>query len=168
MNKAVATETKLDASPRGSVPVRKTLGGLADTKRSPEAALDLRPFINIAILALALFAGLPSAKAHDIYSGLYSNYGTACCDDSDCRPAPYRIIAAGVQMQIDRKWISVPSSAIQYRTLLGDSGKTAGGHWCGRRANDVEELNDGSGNGYFTFCAILPPNFASASSRAPH
>lgn len=120
---------------------------------------------NAAILALALFAGLPPAKAHDIYSGLYSNYGTACCDDTDCRPAPYRVMAAGLQMQIDEKWISVPSSAIQYRTLLGDSGKTAGGHWCGRRANDVEELNDGSGNGYFTFCAILPPNYVALSAN---
>ena len=113
------------------------------------------------LLSLAFVAGAHVvAQAHDIYSGLSSTYGTACCDNSDCRPAPYRMTRAGVQMQVDRKWISVPSTAIQYRTLAGDKGETAGGHWCGRRANDVEELNDASGNGYFTFCAFLPPTFA--------
>lgn len=133
-------------------------------RKSPNATADAarngRSFINAALLALSFFASPTGAMAHDIYSELYSNYGTACCDASDCRPALYKVVAGGVQMQVDQKWISVPPSAIQYRTLLGDSGKTAGGHWCGRRANDVEELNDGSGNGYFTFCAILPPSFA--------
>jgi hypothetical protein len=113
------------------------------------------------LLSLAFLAGAPAAvQAHDIYSGIVSNYGTACCDNSDCRPAHYKVTPAGVQMQVNRKWISVPATAIQYRILSGDKGETAGGHWCGRRANDIEELNDASGNGYFTFCAFLPPTFA--------
>jgi hypothetical protein len=127
-------------------------------------ALERRTLCASAQFALLAFAALAlsssPATAHDIYSGLYSNYGTACCDDSDCRPARYRVISAGVQMQVDQRWISVPPSAIQYRILSGDRGETGGGHWCGRRAHDVEVLNDPLGNGYFTFCAILPPGFA--------
>ena len=128
---------------------------------TPVESAGLPSSIGRLLLSLALLAGAPAAaQAHDIYSGLVGNYGTACCDDSDCRPALYKVTPAGVQMQVNRKWISVPASAIQYRLLAGDKGETAGGHWCGRRANDVEELNDGTGNGYFTFCAFLPPSFA--------
>jgi hypothetical protein len=122
--------------------------------------MDPAGLVGLVVLAVGCLAVAPPTQAHDIYSGLSSNYGTACCDDSDCRPAHYRVTKAGVQMQVEQKWLSVPPSAIQYKILPGDRGETAGGHWCGRRANDVEELNDSSGNGYFTFCAILPPNFA--------
>jgi hypothetical protein len=115
----------------------------------------------VALLVLGTLPLSPApATAHDIYSGLRSNYGTTCCDDSDCRPAQYRVTKAGVQMRVEQKWVVVPPSAIQYRILSGDRGDTAGGHWCGRRAHDVESLNDESADGYFTFCAILPPNFA--------
>lgn len=49
----------------------------ADMKRAqcPDTARNHRTFINAALLALAFFADPPVAKAHDIYSGLYSNYG---------------------------------------------------------------------------------------------
>jgi len=115
----------------------------------------------VALLVLGTLPLSPApATAHDIYSGLRSNYGTTCCDDSDCRPAHYRVTKAGVEMRVEHKWVVVPPSAIQYRILSGDRGDTAGGHWCGRRAHDVELLNDASADGYFTFCAILPPNFA--------
>jgi hypothetical protein len=128
---------------------------------TPDASASRPSSISRLLLSIAFLAGAPAAaQAHDIYSGLVSNYGTACCDDSDCRPANYKVTPAGVQMQVNRKWISVPATAIQYRILSGDKGETAGGHWCGRRANDVEELNDASGNGYFTFCAFLPPTLA--------
>ena len=116
----------------------------------------------VALIVLGTLPLSPApATAHDIYSGLRSNYGTTCCDDSDCRPAQYRVTKAGVQMRVEQKWVVVPPSAIQYRILAGDRGETAGGHWCGRRAHDVEPLNDASADGYFTFCAILPPNSAS-------
>jgi hypothetical protein len=34
-------------------------------------------------------------------------------------------------MFVDGRWIDVPSERIQYRGLLGDTGESAGGHWCG-------------------------------------
>ena len=135
----------------------------------PRNKLNARSSRGLALLVLGVLALSPSpVTAHDIYSGLRSNYGTTCCDDSDCRPAQYRVMKAGVQMRVDHKWVVIPPSAIQYRILSGDRGETAGGHWCGRRAHDVEVLNDPSADGYFTFCAILPPNFALASSQGSH
>jgi hypothetical protein len=108
-----------------------------------------------AMASLVVLAGAPAGvPAHDIYTGLYSRYGTACCDHSDCRPARYRETADGVQMLIEDEWIAVPPDAIQYRLLLGDSGESGGGHWCGHRINEPSET------GYFTFCAILPPRLA--------
>jgi hypothetical protein len=99
---------------------------------TPDASASRPSSISRLLLSLAFLAGAPAAaQAHDIYSGLVSTYGTACCDDSDCRPAPYKVTPAGVQMHINRKWISVPATAIQYRILSGDKGETAGGHWCG-------------------------------------
>jgi hypothetical protein len=41
---------------------------------------------------------------------------------------------------------------LQYRALDGDTGETAGGHWCG--------APDESGHSFFTYCAILPPSTA--------
>ncbi len=52
-------------------------------------------------------------------------------------------------MLVDGKWIVVPNETLQYRTLDGDTGETAGGHWCGR-----------TGAVTVTFCAILPPSSA--------
>jgi hypothetical protein len=56
-------------------------------------------------------------------------------------------------MFVDGEWIVVPDYMIQYRALPGDTGETAGGHWCGR-------IQDGNGYrmGYATRCAVLPPN----------
>jgi hypothetical protein len=61
----------------------------------------------------------------------------------------------GVQMFVDGDWITVPDYTIQYRALPGDTGETAGGHWCGF----VRDRNGGRGE-YGTLCAILPPNAA--------
>jgi hypothetical protein len=72
---------------------------------------------------------------------------------------PYRFIASGVQMFIDKQWIDVPSDRIQYRALPGDMGETGGGHWCGSAYTpDFSNL----GVLYMTKCAILPPQSASA------
>ena len=81
--------------------------------------------------AIALLSFEPPTEAHDIYSPLKDRAGRNCCDDGDCRPAPYRVTPAGVQMFVEGEWIGVPDSTIQYRALPGDTGGTAGGHWCG-------------------------------------
>ena len=67
----------------------------------------------------------PSLQAHDIYSHLVDEAGGSCCDNSDCRPALYRVTASGMQMFVDQRWIDVPSERIQYRGLPGDTGETA-------------------------------------------
>jgi hypothetical protein len=113
--------------------------------------------LRYAAMSLVLLAIGPAAtEAHDIYTGLYSKYGTACCDHSDCRPARYRETSQGVQMLVEHEWITVPPDAVQYRLLTGDSGESGGGHWCGHRVNEPLET------GYFTFCAILPPRLGAA------
>src|SRR5262245_31461093 len=91
-------------------------------------------------------------QAHDIYTNLKDEIGASCCNDHDCRPAPYRTTSAGVQMLVDGRRIAVPNRSIQYRTLEGDTGETAGGHWCGKMEHDV------------TYCAVLPPSSASATN----
>jgi hypothetical protein len=70
-------------------------------------------------------------QAHDIYSHLTTKSGRSCCDGTDCRPAHYRITAAGVEMLVNERWVHIPRGMLQYRTLEGDTGETAGGHWCG-------------------------------------
>ena len=104
-------------------------------------------------IAIALLSSEPLAEAHDIYSPLKDRGGKSCCDDGDCRPAPYRMTPVGVQMFVEGEWIGVPDAAIQYRALPGDTGETDGGHWCGRFEN-----GPGFMMGYATYCAILPPN----------
>ena len=105
------------------------------------------------LTAIALLSFEPPTDAHDIYSHLKDRLGNSCCDEKDCRPAPYRVTPTGVQMFVDGEWIAVPDYAIQYRALPGDTGETAGGHWCGR-------IHDGHGDrvDYSTHCAVLPPN----------
>ena len=39
-------------------------------------------------------------QAHDIYTHLKSRSGESCCDNSDCRPVPYRVTASGVEMLV--------------------------------------------------------------------
>jgi hypothetical protein len=123
-----------------------------------------KPFL-LAIILLVGFA--PPAKPHDIYSGLKDTWGNSCCNNKDCRPAPFRVTPSGVQMFIDGAWIDVPNYTIEYRTLAGDSGETGGGHWCGRVYQKVD-------NSLFhvTQCAVLPlsaaalsgPSFAASSN----
>jgi hypothetical protein len=115
------------------------------------------------LVFLVLLASGPTVtQAHDIYTGLYTKYGTACCDQTDCRPARYRAAGTGVQMFVGHDWISVPPDVIQYRLLRGDSGETGGGHWCGYWVNEPTEP------GYVTLCAILPPGLASSAVRDWH
>jgi hypothetical protein len=113
-----------------------------------------------AFVAAVFITNLPlPIQAHDIYSHLTDQGGKSCCDDGDCRPAPFRLTASGVEMFVDGQWISVPSEKVQYRALPGDRGETGGGHWCGSTyepiPSPVEILHT-------TTCAILPPQAASA------
>jgi hypothetical protein len=113
-----------------------------------------------AFVAAVLVTNLPlPTQAHDIYSHLQDEVGESCCGNSDCRPAPYRLRATGVEMFVDERWIGVPSEKVQYRALPGNRGKTGGGHWCGVAyepiSSPIEVLRT-------TNCAILPPQAASA------
>ena len=113
-----------------------------------------------AFMAAVLVINLPlPGLAHDIYSHLRDEAGGSCCEDRDCQPVPYRFIASGVQMFVDKRWIDVPSDRIQYRALPGDTGETGGGHWCG---STYEPDFSNLGTLYMTKCAILPPQSASA------
>jgi hypothetical protein len=104
-----------------------------------------------ALLSLVLASSWPAAiSAHDIYTALKDNSGRSCCGDHDCRPAHYRLSPAGVLMLVNGKWILVPNETIQYRALDGDTGETAGGHWCGLTGGHVT----------VTYCVILPPSSA--------
>jgi len=115
-----------------------------------------------AFVSAVLVAGLAlPLQAHDIYSDLKDPWGNGCCDDRDCRPAPYRLISGHWQMFVNGRWIDVPDYTIQYRALLGDTGETAGGFWCGF-ADMPGELDDRDNLVYTTRCAILPPQAASA------
>lgn len=120
--------------------------------------------LKLPLLGIALLLSLRyPTEAHDIYSHLTDSWGNSCCDSKDCRPAPYRITPAGVYMFVGGQWVEVPNHTIQYRALLGDSGETGGGHWCGRAYQKVD-------NSVFhvTQCAVLPPNAAALSgSLAP-
>ncbi|WP_262297349.1 hypothetical protein [Microvirga sesbaniae] len=109
---------------------------------------------------LLLLAGSLPAWSHDIYSHLTDSWGNSCCNDQDCRPAPYRVTPTGVEMLVDGEWVEVPGYTIQYRALLGDTGQTGGGHWCGRAYQKVD-------NSVFhvTQCAVLPPSTAALSRR---
>ena len=111
-------------------------------------SLKLDLFTAIALLGFEL-----PADAHDIYSPLRDRLGNSCCHEGDCRPAPYRVTPTGVQMFVEGEWIAVPDFTIQYRALLGDTGETDGGHWCGQIQNGQGLRMD-----YVTHCAILPPN----------
>ena len=64
-----------------------------------------------------------AARAHDIYTHLKSRSGKSCCDNSDCRPAPYRITSSGVEMLVGETWVWVPRGIIEYRMLEGDTGR---------------------------------------------
>ena len=103
----------------------------------------------LASLALLVSWSVP-LQAHDIYTGLTNRDGESCCNNLDCRPAPYRITPTGVEMFVYGEWTAVPDDTIQYRVLPDDTGETAGGHWCGLITR----------RGTRTICTILPPNSA--------
>ena len=112
--------------------------------------MSLKPDL---LAALILLGCEPVTEAHDIYPHLRDRLGNGCCDDKDCRPARYRVTPAGVQMLVDGQRVAVPDYTIQYRVLPGDTGETAGGHWCGA----IRSAHDGRPD-YATHCAILPPD----------
>jgi hypothetical protein len=118
--------------------------------------------LKLDLCAIILFGSLqPAAEAHDIYSHLTDSRGLKCCDDHDCRPALYRVTAAGIDMFVYGRWVAVPDDKIQYRSLPGDTGETGGGHWCG--------LAYQQRNGrlvHITQCAILPPSTTELSRRS--
>ncbi len=58
--------------------------------------------------AIVLISFEPPAEAHDIYSHLKDRLGNSCCNEQDCRPAPYRVTPAGVLMLVNGSWITVP------------------------------------------------------------
>jgi len=111
----------------------------------------MRCVVLLGMLLSAMPALIPwPVRAHDIYSKLMGPHGESCCHDHDCRPAPWRIVNGKVQMFVEGEWIGINDELIQYRTLVGDDGKTNGGHWCGNPyANDASP--------FLTFCAVLPP-----------
>jgi hypothetical protein len=114
--------------------------------------------LKYALVSLAITANWPTPiEAHDIYTTLTDINGESCCHERDCRPAHYRKTATGVEMSVGGEWIVIPEETIQYRTLKGDPGKTAGGHWCGRMRGELKSS--------VTFCAILPPNSSSINAR---
>ena len=93
--------------------------------------VEARPLVY-ALVSLAIAGSWPApSEAHDIYTHLVDSSLEPCCSEHDCRPASYRVTAGGVKMLVEGKWIVVPQQKIQYRTLEGDTGETAGGHWCG-------------------------------------
>jgi hypothetical protein len=121
--------------------------------RMNRRAFDAAWWLNYALVSLVIIASWPApVEAHDIYTTLTDNAGESCCHERDCRPAHYRRTAAGVEMLVDEEWIVVPDETIQHRALEGDTGETAGGHWCGTtRLRTI-----------MTFCAVLPPSSASS------
>jgi hypothetical protein len=115
--------------------------------------------ISLACAAVGVLIGSSTVQAHDIYSHLVDKWGGPCCDVTDCRPAPFKVTARGVEMLVAGRWVEVPPDVIQYRSLTGDAGTTGGGHWCG----STDWGFDGTGNPDFygvTRCAVLPPNLA--------
>ncbi|WP_262298294.1 hypothetical protein [Microvirga sesbaniae] len=119
----------------------------------------MSPKRALCAVLLSVYLELPT-QAHDIYSTLTDAAGASCCNQNDCRPAPYRVSPRGVQMYLDADWFDVPDGTIQYQSLPGDTGETRGGHWCGTAI-----YQQGHRVVHVTHCAILPPNSASAAVR---
>lgn len=120
--------------------------------------------VRFALISAVLISLPHPDQAHDIYSHLTDDRGGSCCDDRDCRPAPYRFLASGLQMFVDGGWIDVPSEQVQYPGLPGDTGESGGGHWCGSTYRP--DFNS-PGTLFLTKCAILPPQSASAPVTSP-
>ena len=118
---------------------------------------------TIVTMIVMLILAVTCTEGHDIYTGLKDRLGeSSCCNETDCRPAHYRVTAAGVDMLLDDEWVHVPNEAIQYRTLHGDAGETNGGHWCGVTSLQSYELHPyhpaiPQSSRFYTRCVILPP-----------
>jgi hypothetical protein len=111
---------------------------------------------NLLLIVMFILAAR-CAEAHDIYRGLKDHLGQFdCCNETDCRPARYRVSPAGVQMLLDGEWVHVPDEIVQHRTLHGDTGETDGGHWCGTIY--PAGLEPTSRTRFYTRCVILPPD----------
>src|SRR5215211_4367504 len=123
-----------------------------DLKHRPPLAGQPRMAKVLWVWILLFALGTGRSPAHDIYTHLMSKSGKSCCDNSDCRPARYRITSSGVEMLVGETWVWVPRGIIEYRMLEGDTGETNGGHWCGERYE----------GGFVTYCAFLPPTLAAA------
>ena len=121
----------------------------------------MRFIASAAYVALAMLMSVSAGRTHDIYSHLKDNRGVPCCNDTDCRPARFRITARGVEMLVKDRWLTIPRDVLQYRTLPGDTGQTAGGHWCGYDDWDFADAVNPDLLGV-TRCAILPPGFVLA------
>jgi hypothetical protein len=118
--------------------------------------------LTCALLIVAI--GSSPVRAHDIYSHLVDRDGKPCCNNTDCRPAPFKVTARGVEMFVNDKWIVIPPDKLQHRLLSGDSGASGGGHWCGSTDWNVEGV--GNIDLYeVTLCAVLPPGLALAGNR---
>jgi hypothetical protein len=114
-------------------------------------------FILVAVCALSQgIVGGEGARAHDIYAHLTNKSGRSCCDGTDCRPAEYRVSSLGVEMFVNGTWIWVPRGAVEYRSIAGDPGTTAGGHWCGEPYE----------SGFITYCAFLPPSVVTVADMS--
>ena len=116
----------------------------------------------VTMIVMLIFA-VTRTEGHDIYSDLKDNLGElSCCNEMDCRPAHYRVTAAGVDMLIDDEWVRVPNEIIQYRRLDGDTGETNGGHWCGVTNFRGYQLHPDHppvpySSRFYTRCVVLPP-----------
>lgn len=83
------------------------------------------------------------AKHHDeLYKSLKQpGTGVSCCNNMDCRPAPHRMTATGVEFFVAGRWIMPPADKLIEHEM------TAQSHWCG--------IGEGSASP-ITFCAIVP------------
>jgi hypothetical protein len=94
--------------------------------------------LKLGLFAALLFVGFElTTEAPDIYTPLRDRAGRNCCDDGDCRPAPYRMTPAGVQMFVEGEWIAVPDFTIQYRRSLVARVKQTGGIGAGLSATGM-------------------------------
>ena len=89
--------------------------------------LSKRFIAAAAYVALAMLMSVSAGRTHDIYSHLKDNRGVPCCNNTDCRPARFRITTRGVEMLV--RDIGSPSLATFFYTALrlGDTARQPGG-----------------------------------------
>ena len=76
--------------------------------------------------ALLLASAVPTAEAHDWYTGLHNGLGQSCCNDKDCRPV-------GLCVLPDRKeglMIEGTCRPIPWDKVLGIVSPDGGAHAC--------------------------------------